>query len=662
MILTKRDNKFVALTLFEEKDIPKSAGFKWDIKNKYWYTNDPTVAAKLYGYADLSCKSELESMSKQYDKSIEASKAKEPSSQSTLIVPAPLGMEYRPYQIAGIEFVLQRPASLIADDMGLGKSVQSIGLANLKNDIEFMLIICPNTLKLNWRDELGMWLVRKLNWGIVRDNGWPKENIVIINYEQLKKYHDEIRSRQWDLVIADECHFCKNPKAIRTIQVVGKKERGIWTTTPIEGRYKLALTGTPLLNRPIELFPILNWLDPTIFDNYFRFGLRYANGRKGRFGWDFTGHSNLKELQQKMRSTVMIRRRKDEVLTELPPKIRQIVEIPASSDTLAGILKERETYDRYMDEYFKLKEDANLAKISDNHEAYLEAVDKLKECKSIAFTEMARARHELALVKLPILSNHIKDMLEGTDEKIVLFAHHHDMINGLASDFQGQCAILTGEQDIDEKNEAVLKFVNDPTCRLFLGSIKAAGIGLNKLQLVCSHGIFAEEDWVPAWMTQCEDRLHRFGQTRGVLIQHVVLEGSMDSMMAKRIVKKQDIYDRTLDKGLEIGDRLTLEEMASPDIVKEDNITPDQITLESNKLNFKQVEDIHEALRLLSSMCDGARSLDGTGFNKFDVRLGKNLANTDNLSAKAAALGRRIVLKYHKQLPEELLSSFKELV
>jgi SWI/SNF-related matrix-associated actin-dependent regulator 1 of chromatin subfamily A len=547
----------------------------------------------------------------------------------------------------------------------LGKTVQVIGVINYIIEIKSVLIICPNNVKINWRNELERFKTRNLSVGIATPKEFPETDIVITNYDLLKKYHNQLRAKTWDAIVVDESHFIKNPKAIRTIQIIGKKNKNVWVIPPINSPIRIALSGTPFLNRPIELYPVLHWLDPKVYDNFFKFGIRYANGHKGQWGWDFSGYSNLTELQQKLRSTVMIRRKKSEVLTDLPPKIRQVIEMPLPDNdgNLALFLKEREVYEQCMEELYKLKEAVELAKISDNQEDYHNALSKLRESQSIAFNKMAKARHDTAVLKMPILADHIKEVLEGNEGKIVVFAHHHDAINILANEFKGMCSILTGEHDIEEKDEAVTKFVTDPDCRLFIGSIHAAGIGLNRLQLASSHAIFAELDWTPAWITQCEDRLHRIGQKDSVLVQHYVLEGSIDALIAKKIVSKQNISDKALDKGLEVGNTLTLEELApnnynekSPELV-----TPDQITIDANKLNSKQINDIHKALQIISGMCDGAKSLDGHGFNKFDVRLGKNLAEQSRLTPKAAALGRKIVLKYRKQLEDYVIESFKEI-
>jgi hypothetical protein len=146
------------------------------------------------------------------------------------------------------------------------------------------------------------------------------------------------------------------------------------------------------------------------------------------------------------------------------------------------------------------------------------------------------------------------------------------------------------------------------------------------------------------------------------LAQHFVLEGSIDSMMAKRTVLKQNISDKALDKGLETGQKLRLEELSQTYVAPTtEAVTPDQLTIDSSKLTSKQIDDIHLSLKMIAGLCDGARAVDGIGFNKFDTRLGRNLAEQARLTPKAAALGRKIVLKYHKQIPEEILESFKEL-
>lgn len=659
MLLTRRDDKFIAMTRYEERGIPKEAGFRWDPGEVHWYTKDPMVAAKLYGYADPTCKAELQALSKKYDASVEASKARD----ANIIIPSPTGLSYMPFQKAGIQFAAQRQGTLIGDDMGLGKTVQVLGLINLINDIKTGLIICPNSLKISWKQHCDAWLTRPMSFDMAMPKFFPDTDIVIINYDLLKRYHQKIRERKWDLVAVDESHFIKNPKAQRTIEITGKRKKNIWEVSPITGAYRIGCTGTPILNgRPIELFPVLNWLDPETYDNFFRFGFRYANGHKDRSGWDFSGYSNLAELQKKLRSTVMIRRTKQEVLTELPPKVRQVIEMPVPGEDLAELLKEREVYEKCIEEMHKLKEAAELAKISDNIEEYENAVTALKAAQTYAFNEIARVRHETALIKMPILARHLKEMMEGNDQKIAIFCHHHDMVQGLLSEFgEGMCAILTGKQNIDERNEAIQRFVNDVNCKLFIGTTAAAGTGINGLQKVCSHAIIAEEEWVPALITQAEDRLNRFGQVWSVLVQHYVLTGSIDATMAKRTVHKQNIADRALDKGLEIGRSLTLEDLNPALGGATEDVTPDQLTIDAQKLTMPQVQNIHKTLQMIAGLCDGARAVDGMGFNKFDARLGRSLAEQPKLTAKAAALGRKIALKYHKQLPEELIDSFKEL-
>src|SRR5690606_16135176 len=162
----------------------------------------------------------------------------------------------------------------------------------------------------------------------------------------------------------------------------------------------------------------------------------------------------------------------------------------------------------------------------------------------VAFEELSALRHEMGIAKVPAVIEHIKETLENTD-KIVVFAHHHDVVNAIAQAFGDIAVKLTGVESSDERQAAVDRFQNDPNCRLFIGTIGAAGVGLTLT--AASTMIFAELDWVPGRVTQAEDRIHRIGQLDSVLIQHLVVDGSLDAKMAWVLVEKQEIIDKALD-------------------------------------------------------------------------------------------------------------------
>ena len=195
------------------------------------------------------------------------------ATNSELQIPVPAGLEYLPYQKAGIAYAAGRKNTLIGDEMGLGKTIQAIGTINLTNP-KTVLVVCPASLKLNWESEMEKWLVSERTIDVInggREQIPSNPDVVIINYDVLTKYAKPLQSRTWDMVIMDEVHKIKNPKAKRTVVAVS-----------IKARRKVLLTGTPITNRPIELQPIAGYLDYDSFGNFFNFARKYAGAYKGK--------------------------------------------------------------------------------------------------------------------------------------------------------------------------------------------------------------------------------------------------------------------------------------------------------------------------------------------------------------------------------------------
>jgi SWI/SNF-related matrix-associated actin-dependent regulator 1 of chromatin subfamily A len=257
---------------------------------------------------------------------------------------SPSGLSYFPYQVEGISFAIERTGTLLADEMGVGKTVQAIGVINALGDqINRCLIIAPAGMRLVWRDELQRWLVQPLSIGVagvdpVSEQILTRVHILVVNYDRLEKMQRLVTGRCWDLAILDECHLIKNPEAKRS-QVA----------LQIRAVRRLASSGTPIPNRPIELHPILCWLDPARWPSSgrFQFATRYCAARLTGFGWDLKGSSNTAELGELLRSTIMIRRTKAEVLPQLPPKLRQVVQLTPSSDLKALVDRELEAFERW---------------------------------------------------------------------------------------------------------------------------------------------------------------------------------------------------------------------------------------------------------------------------------------------------------------------------
>jgi SWI/SNF-related matrix-associated actin-dependent regulator of chromatin subfamily A-like protein 1 len=644
------EKSWVARSTFEERHIPKSCGFRWNPAQKVWWTDDPDKAAKLAAYAPEEVKAQLDAMAAEKEAVIAASRA----TDADIDIPAPEGLTYLPYQRAGIAYASQRPCSLIGDEMGLGKTIQAIGVINADPGIKFVLVVCPASLKINWSRELMKWLTRKYSIGIANGGALPATDIVIINYDilrkhrdALRKHRDALRARQWDVMIVDESHYLKNSKAGRTQEVFGK-----WDKDPekrleaIPAARKVFLTGTPIPNRPIELWPLLKSMELPDFKNWQTYVRRYCAGQRTRFGWETSGSSNLPELQEKLRSSIMVRRLKRDVLTELPPKRRQIIELPVNGSTKA-VRDESAAWAARQDLIEDLRLAVELSKASDDPADYQEAVAALGEGLKTAFTEMSKLRHGTALAKVPHVTQHVIDAIDSSG-KIVLFGHHKDVLYSIGGGLKeaGYKAVyLTGDMAGSDRQASVDAFQNDPTVQVIILTIGAGGVGITLT--AASHVIFCELDWVPGNLSQAEDRCHRIGQENSVLVQHLVLEGSLDATIAQRIVAKQEVIDSALDR---IHETIKAEPIIPSDPPASAKKSRDDLGKIAETLTAEEIIQIHQDLRILAGMCDGARAKDGAGFNRFDARIGQDLAFAPTLTPRQAALGKQITRKYRGQL------------
>jgi SWI/SNF-related matrix-associated actin-dependent regulator 1 of chromatin subfamily A len=270
---------------------------------------------------------------------------------------------------------------------------------------------------------------------------------------------------------------------------------------------------------------------------------RYTDAHHNGYGWDFNGAANLPELQQRLRGSFMVRRLKSEVLTELPPKRRQVIILPPNGASEA-IAAEMEVFARYRQTIDAAEKAAAAARAAGDKDGYRAAIRQLHAAHQIAFERMSKVRHDTAVAKIPHVIEHLNDCLENED-KVIVFVHHHDIGHALQDAFPG-AAVITGETKPALRDAEARKFQTDPNCHLFIGSIQAAGLGitLTAAQLV----VFAELDWVPGNLSQAEDRPHRIGQLGSVLVQHLVFDRSVDSIMALRVIEKQEISETALDR------------------------------------------------------------------------------------------------------------------
>jgi len=550
-------------------------------------------------------------------------------------LPCPEGLEYLPFQKAGIAYVLAKfvegkTGALIGDEPGLGKTIQAIGVVNASPEIKSVLVVCPASLKLNWRNEFRKWSVRT-DFGMAPTSLDPAHPncVTIVNYDILKKLPATFSA---DLIVIDEAQYIKNPKSQRSklLKTIAKR-----------CKRKLLLTGTPITNRPVELFPLLSLVDPEEWDpaglnkqaivdagegaGFFKFAKRYCNAQKRYMGrksfWDFSGSSNLVELQERLRLTCMVRRLKTDVLTELPPKRRQTIVLPKNGSSVDV--------------------DAELEAWGDPGDLYESDVTQLRS--KLAFTEISSARRKLAVSKVLAVVAHVRDALESSD-KIILFAHHKEVIAELMTELTEFNPVrIVGESSQIERQDAVEQFQSNPAVRLIIGSIGAMGVGLTLT--VSSHVVFAELSWVPAEMNQAEDRAHRITQRNSVLVQHLVVEGSLDARMIELLTTKQAVADMALDTETmqDVSDRANAPGRKSvTDVARELGLSESEYIAERFQVSRR--------LQFLSARCDGALTEDGQGFNSTDSYAGKRLAKVVELTPNQFLYARKMLVKYHRQL------------
>jgi len=445
--------------------------------------------------------------------------------------------DYLPFQLEGIRWMLRNPKHiLLADEMGLGKTVEVMGYINVAHP-ERILVVCPNNAKLIWKRHFDItkgWCIWPYEVEVASTQLFLHSDVVVMNYEAVVKWGDALARQHWDLVVYDEGHYIKNPSA--------KRSKACYA---IHGDKEIIVTGTPIVNYPYELFPLIHYLDKENWPEYGRFEARYGARGNSRFGY------NLPDLNNRLRSSIMLRRFKKDVLTQLPKKRRQVVEFEVDDATRKLIEEEMELFNSLQGNataaeaqfLSALKNESDVA-IDDIDWGAL--IDGLRSTRLYAFERMAEIAHRIAQAKLPLVYEHIENALE-TREKVIVFGHHRDVLSAVADKFKPASALLLGghSDQAERTEEASNRFNNDDTCRLFVAGITLAqGYSLVGSSTV----IFIEENWVPGLHTQAEDRAHGIGrgdtEARSMLIQHLVFEDSLDTKKAKMNIAKQRSIDR----------------------------------------------------------------------------------------------------------------------
>lgn len=554
--ITYIKDRFVGYSQFSEHIHLKAAGFLWDADFKRWTSTDFRPAEKLKNYCDQTALVQIKLMSENTKKAIEESAKVEGSMK----IYHPDSITPYPYQIAGVEYMLKRKSVLLADEMGLGKTGQALLCMNMRKDVE-ALIVCPAILKYNWLKEARKWMIgeitayiyesKKIRYYTRRLTNHNKKTILhIINYDILEKFKERLMGTPYNFIVCDESHYIKNGEAKRTKVAQELARKAMW---------KIFITGTPIYNKPKDLYVALNLIDPNTFGNFFHFASRYCGAKKMNMGGKsivkFDGASNIDELNQILRSNYMVRRMTKDVLKDLPEKVKDVIVL--NEDSLDNLVKQEQNIlvksaqeqERLKAEIAKLRE---MAKENAAYEAmYKDKVKSLKEAKFKSFGELSRLRKEMGVKKLPYVVEYVKEILENSEDplsKVVIFGHHTEVLEKLHIAMKKyNPVIITGKISDVDRQKAIGLFKEKNKCRVFIGSMGAAGTGVDGLQNNCNTVVFAELDWTPSLVDQAEARLARIGQTLPVFVYHIVADGSIDSHIAKLMVQKTAVAKEILD-------------------------------------------------------------------------------------------------------------------
>ena len=409
-----------------------------------------------------------------------------------------------PYQQTGAEWLSTRRRALLGDKMGLGKTVQAIEAANIAGARK-MAVVCPAIARVNWRREVEKWAFYGLD-------------LKVESYDMLARYK-ELRD-QWaawrpDALVIDEGHYLKSADSRRTKSLYGPHCRGDGLVRCAGAAWVLSGTLTP--NNAAELFPHLRASFPDALPGsgtYADFLNRYTNYTVGDHGVKVISNKNLAELRAAL-APHLLRRRTEDVLPDLPEV--QMGEVGVEDEAALAELRALESTVEVQELVYRLDEGAEVPD-ADPH--------------------IAAFRRVCGLAKAKPLADMVADELaSGQYDKIVLFAHHRDVIQTLMQVLQPYRPVRVWGGDSDAvRQSAIDAFQNDPGCRVFVGQITACATAITLT--AASQCLFVEQSWVPSDNEQAIYRLRRIGQKRQILCRIGYLDKSIDEAIQRSLARK----------------------------------------------------------------------------------------------------------------------------
>ena len=414
---------------------------------------------------------------------------------------------------------------LIADDMGLGKSLQAL-LCILSGQYKRVLIVCPSVVKVNWANEVEKWTEMNTSLIYGQTKEYDVSQITIINYDLLHARVEELLKDDYDCIVFDECHTLKNQKTQRTRAA---KRLATWPT--VKGM--IAMSGTPILNRPSEIYTVLNMLKPATFTNYYLFGKKYCGAIHNGYGWDFNGASNIETSDDgvtpplnHLLKDIMLRRTMDDprLSDQMPDLLQTIVEVDISR-TQYDIV-----YNTLMDEleHYRTTGSGSIP-------------------PGLLLNILTDLRHAAGKAKIETAGKWMVDYWATTGKPLVVFAHHKDVVDGLLMEvtLQGQSAIITGSTPDGKRQKLITAFQEGKLPFLICSTLAMKeGVNLDAADTT----LFVEREWVPAHERQAASRVRRITQESDVCHQVILsAANTVDTHFDKVVREKEAVVKAALD-------------------------------------------------------------------------------------------------------------------
>ncbi len=422
---------------------------------------------------------------------------------------------------------------LCAIDMGLGKTIISLTHLVRHPEARPAVVVCPASVKYQWQVEAQQH-TSLTTLVLSGRNPCPLPtripDVFVINYDILHDWVDALRTIRPKTVVIDELQYIQDHRSKRT-KAVRRLCQGV--------KKIIALSGTPILNYPIQLWPTLNLLSPKIWASRFRFARQFCAPRFTPWGWQFRGASNTDKLNQLLTQSCMVRRRKEDVLQDLPPKIRSVLPI-----------------DIKMSEYKRAESDFL------NWLAETDPLRAKKASRAVAITKIGYLLRLVAKLKINGVAEWVGEFLSNSDSKLVLFAIHKETISGLRQACRVKSVTVDGSTDTQARKRLVDQFKADRNTRLFIGNIRAAGTGIDGLQHATDTVAFCELPWRPGDLTQAEDRVWRMGlRSKTAWMYYLIAHNTIEEKLCQAIQDRQSSISAVIDGGqvdgdLDIFDRL----------------------------------------------------------------------------------------------------------